>query len=142
MTKDHINDIKIRPFEVERDTARVREIAGEICSAEVEVGRTSHKLRNEENAPREWIKPLLKTYATTPSKSEPEVVQLDHGGVGYVEPIFVKPMCLTCHGSDIAPSVASRIDEQYPEDKARHFKVGDFRGLFWVEFKEAQAKSE
>jgi hypothetical protein len=113
-------------------------IAGEISSAGVEVGRTSHKLRNDRNAPREWVKPLLNAYVTSPNKSGPEIVRLEHGGIGYVEPIFVKPMCLVCHGSAITPSVASRIEEHYPKDAARNFEAGDFRGLFWVEFKEGQ----
>ena len=116
-------------------------IAEELSVAGVELGRTSHKVRNERNAPRTWMEPLLEGYLTTPGKTEPEVVQLGDGAVGYVEPIFVKEMCLTCHGSAVTPEVASRIDERYPQDQARDFKEGDFRGLFWVEFKEVEGES-
>lgn len=110
------------------------EIAEEVGSPGVRVGRTSHRLRNERNAPREWVRPLLEVYVASPDKSEPEVVRIDEGRVGYVEPIHVKTMCLGCHGSDLSPSIAARIDENYPNDRARGFEVGDFRGLFWVEF--------
>ncbi len=116
-------------------------IAEEVSGAGIELGRTSHRLRNERNAPREWMRPLLEGYMATPGKTDPEVVQLEDGAVGYVEPIFVKGMCLTCHGSALAPEVASRIDEHYPRDRARDFKEGDFRGLFWVEFREVEGES-
>jgi hypothetical protein len=117
------------------------EIAEEVSSAGVELGRTSHKLRNERNVPRDWMQPLLDDYVATPGKTEPEVVHLKDGGVGYVEPIFVKRMCLACHGSAISPGVVSLIDEYYPRDQARDFKEGDFRGLFWVEFRDVEGES-
>ncbi len=110
------------------------EIAEEVSSPEIQVGRTSHRLRNERNAPREWIRPLLDEYVVNPDKLDPEVVRIDEDRVGYVEPIHVKTMCLGCHGSDLSPSIAARIDENYPGDQARGFEDGDFRGLFWVEF--------
>ncbi|MDY6943534.1 MAG: DUF3365 domain-containing protein [Pseudomonadota bacterium] len=112
------------------------EIAAELSTAGVELGRTSHKLRNPRNAPQAWVQPLLDDYVATPGKTEPEVVRLDSGAVGYVEPIFVQPMCLACHGRALSPGVAARIDGHYPQDQARGFEVGDFRGLFWVEFTE------
>ncbi len=112
------------------------EIAAEISSAEVKVGRTSHKLRNPENAPANWMEPLLTRYAAAPGEIGPDVVRLENGGVGYVEPIYVKTPCLACHGSELSPAVSSRIAEHYPHDDARGFAEGDFRGLFWVEFRE------
>ena len=117
------------------------EIAEEVSSAGVELGRTSHKLRNKRNAPRDWMQPLLDGYVAAPGKIGPEVVLLKEGGVGYVEPIFVKGMCLACHGSAISPGVVSLIDEYYPRDQARDFKEGDFRGLFWVEFRNVEGES-
>lgn len=116
-------------------------IAEEVGSAGVELGRTSHKLRNERNAPRDWMLPLLEVYVAMPGKAEPEMVKLKDGGVGYVEPVFVKRMCLACHGSALSPGVVSLIDEYYPRDRARDFKEGDFRGLFWVEFRNVKEKS-
>jgi hypothetical protein len=114
------------------------EIAEETSSRTVRVGRTSHRLRNRQNAPKEWMQGLLETYAANPGMTEPEVVSLGSGRVGYVEPIYVKPMCLACHGKTLSPSVAARLDEYYPGDLARGFDEGDFRGLFWVEFTETK----
>ena len=117
------------------------EIADYVSSAGIELGRTSHKLRNQDNAPREWTKSLLADYVATPTSTEAKVVQLEDGGVGYVEPIFVKRTCLACHGSTLSAGVASRIDRHYPQDQARTFEEGDFRGLFWVEFSQAEVES-
>jgi hypothetical protein len=101
----------------------------------VEVGRTSHRLRNPANAPRPWMEPLLAAYRAAPERA-PRAVAIGAGRVGYVEPITVKPMCLACHGSELAPGVRARLAELYPEDRATGFAVGDFRGLFWAEFPE------
>ena len=40
--------------------------------------------------------------------------------------------CVTCHGETIAPSIAAKIDELYPADKATGFREGDLRGAFVV----------
>ncbi|HMB70538.1 MAG TPA: DUF3365 domain-containing protein [bacterium] len=98
----------------------------------IEIGRTSHRLRNPDNAPAEWMKPLLAAYLEDPERAEPRAVRLEEGRVGYVEPMRVLPMCLACHGTDLAAPVSERLAELYPEDKATGFEAGDFRGMFWV----------
>jgi hypothetical protein len=100
----------------------------------IEVGRTSHRLRNPNNEPRPWMRPLLNSYVASPGDTTPRVVKLESGGVGYAEPIYLKALCLGCHGAEMAPSVAETITELYPDDQATGFENGDFRGLFWVEF--------
>jgi hypothetical protein len=52
--------------------------------------------------------------------------------VGYVEPIYTKPLCTACHGSAVEPALLAHIRERYPEDRAVGFEEGDLRGLFWV----------
>ena len=97
------------------------------------VGRTSHRLRNPDNAPKVWMKPLLQSYLDHPDKMDPKVIVLDENTIGYMEPIYLQPMCVTCHGMSIAPAVRKRIDELYPDDQATGFEPGHFRGVFWVE---------
>lgn len=122
------------------DVCRVEapRIADEVSTPGVRMGRTSHRLRNEANAPRKWTRPLMDGYIKALGKSSPQAVRLADGGVGYVEPILVKTPCLACHGNGLDPALAARIDANYPKDKARGFHEGDFRGLFWVEFDEVQ----
>jgi len=105
-----------------------------VQSDRVAMGRTSHKLRNPDNAPRDWVAPLLQSYVDAPGKQGPEVVRLSGGRVGYVEPIIMQAMCQTCHGTTVSPEVESLLATHYPNDEARGFAEGDFRGLFWVEF--------
>jgi hypothetical protein len=106
-------------------------IAARSSAGGIEMGRTSHKVRNPENEPADWVKPLLAAY-TSGTKDPHLAVVLDDGRIGYVEPIYVQKPCLMCHGEVIAPGVAVRIAEEYPTDQATGFKEGDFRGLFWV----------
>jgi len=116
------------------DACRLRapEIATGLSTAGVVMGRTSHRLRNPQNAPEPWMTPLLASYRDDPAARAPRVVHLDDGAFGYVEPIYVKPLCLTCHGADLTPSIREKIAALYPGDQATGFGEGDFRGLFWV----------
>jgi hypothetical protein len=107
-------------------------IAVESAGEGIEIGRTSHRLRNPDNAPAEWMKPLLAAYLEDPEGAEPRAVRLEDGLVGYVEPMRVLPMCLACHGTDLSAPVSERLAELYPEDQATGFEAGDFRGMFWV----------
>ena len=103
-------------------------------SVGVRLGRASDRLRNPANAAPAWVAPLLAAYLDGSRPREPHAVALEAGRHGYVEPIGIKPMCLTCHGEAIPAEVAARIDALYPEDRARGYAVGDLRGVFWVEF--------
>lgn len=100
----------------------------------VEFGRTTHKLRNQHNAPRPWVDSYLEKFKKGELTSA-QVVKISDNRVGYLEPIMTQPACLNCHGEKIAPEVESIISQKYPKDQARGFKVGDFRGLFWLEMK-------
>ncbi|GAB4014524.1 MAG: hypothetical protein Fur0010_12760 [Bdellovibrio sp.] len=98
----------------------------------VEFGRTTHKLRNSDNAPRPWVQSYLEKFISGELKSA-FVVKISEKRIGYLEPIMIQPACLNCHGEKIAPEVESILSQKYPNDQARGFKVGDFRGLFWLE---------
>jgi len=113
---------------------RAPEIAKDLSQGNVRLGRTSHRLRNPANAPPSWVSPILEAYLANPSEQTPTTVRLPNEKSGYVEPIPLQPLCLACHGSALAPDVAARIDELYPEDQAVGFEVGELRGVFWIEF--------
>ncbi|MCP5060406.1 MAG: DUF3365 domain-containing protein [bacterium] len=97
------------------------------------LGRTSHRLRNPANASPSWVKPVLAAYLEDAADREPREISLPGGGTGYVEPIVTQAVCLTCHGSSLAPGVSERLAERYPEDRATGFAEGDLRGVFWSE---------
>lgn len=100
----------------------------------VRMGRSSHKLRNPANMAPDWVGPIMQAYLDDASSREPRAVKLDGNRWSYVEPIVAQPLCLTCHGSELAPEVAAQISELYPEDMATGFEAGDLRGVFWLEF--------
>ena len=115
---------------------RAPEIATALSLDGINLGRTSHRLRNPANSSPEWVSPILEAYISSSADRAPRVVPLPNKRFGYVEPILLQPLCLTCHGETLAPEVAASINELYPEDRATGFKVGDLRGVFWIEFPE------
>lgn len=100
----------------------------------VQLGRVSTKFRNPDNAPTNWMKGALKEFSASSAKNKmsPKVIKLENGKQAYVEPIYVKPLCLNCHGEKVRPEIQKALNEKYPKDNALGYKAGDFRGLFWV----------
>ena len=99
----------------------------------VKVGRASQKLRNPSNAAKLWMQPFLDVYEKDPERREPGVVLIDKETVGYVEPIFMQPLCVSCHGAELTPDLQAKLGELYPDDQATGYAAGDFRGVFWAE---------
>jgi hypothetical protein len=98
------------------------------------VRRTSAKLRNLDNAPlTEQEAAHINSTNFTAGSEIFETVQKDGKPHHlYMKAIGTQPVCLACHGDNIAPALAAKIDALYPEDKARGYKVGDVRGAFVV----------
>lgn len=102
----------------------------------LELGRTSHRLRNPKNAPREWVKPWLEAWADKPAQTlKPVVVDLGEERIGLLRPIPMAGLCSGCHGpsESLSPEVKTLLAQAYPEDKAVGFKPGELRGVFWAE---------
>ena len=109
-------------------------ITASLWAKGVEIGRTSHRLRNPDNLAPDWVDAVLQEYLGEETGHLPRVVSLADNREGYVEPITVKPLCLACHGESLAPGVGEQIKLLYPEDEATGFKDGDLRGVYWVEY--------
>jgi hypothetical protein len=71
--------------------------------------------------------------AAAKKEGDYRVVPLPGGKVGYAETILVKPKCLLCHGDKVSPGVAAKLADKYPNDAARGYSEGEFRGVSWVE---------
>jgi hypothetical protein len=103
-----------------------------------EVARTSLKYRNPANAPDEWEKGVLQRFEERKAAGEDvkgmahaEIVE--NGGqsrLRFMKAIPTAGVCLACHGEAIADDVVAAIDEGYPADLARGYKLGDIRGAF------------
>lgn len=98
----------------------------------VNIGRTSFKLRNPENVPPEWAR----EFDLIEKRVENQVL-LKKGNerLAVLTPIHLAGKCGTCHGpkDQIPDSVQAELQKRYPEDEATGFNVGDLRGWFWVE---------
>ncbi len=105
-----------------------------------QVGRTSLKYRNPDNAPDAWETSVLTAFedqvaagAEISALEKAEIVHVDgKSEFRYMKPIPTQSVCLTCHGQQLAPDLAAAIDELYPNDLARGFAVGDIRGAFTI----------
>lgn len=105
-----------------------------------DIGRTSLKTRNDANAPDAWEKQVLQSFEERKAKDE-DVAKMEHAEVvtedgkqyfRYMKAIPTGELCLKCHGTEIDPEVKAKLDELYPNDKARGFKLGDIRGAFTI----------
>ena len=120
---------------------RAPEIADELSQApQWSVGRTSHKLRNPDNAPDHWESTVLfdflrRAAAGESLKTMEKVERVESNGRQtwrYMKAIPVGEVCLTCHGSNIDPALKAEIDAHYPLDNATGFSVGELRGAFTI----------
>lgn len=97
-----------------------------------EVGRASDRLRNPANEAPDWVAPVLDAMLADTQPAEGQAVSLADGRRGWVEPIRMGPLCLQCHGVDIAEDVSEALHARYPLDRARGYAAGDLRGVFWI----------
>ncbi|MEX2479897.1 MAG: DUF3365 domain-containing protein [Gammaproteobacteria bacterium] len=108
-------------------------LANDSAPAGVRLGRASDRLRNPANRAPDWVAPLLADYLAGIVPRAPRSVFVGDGRRGYVEPIVIQSMCLTCHGERLSDDVQARLDTFYPEDRATGYRVDELRGVFWVE---------
>lgn len=104
------------------------------------VSRVSLRNRNPGNVPNDWQETVLIEFENRKQAGEDpstltwhEVAETDRGlEFRFMKAIPTAPLCLQCHGANIAPPVAGKLAELYPNDRATGFEVGDLRGAFVV----------
>jgi hypothetical protein len=121
--------------------SRAPAIAADISQRQgLEVYRVSQRNRNPDNAPADWQSAVLEDFEARLNAGEDpdfvawqEVAEMEGGReYRFMKAIPTGGLCLQCHGSAIAPDVAARISELYPDDRATGFEPGDLRGAFVV----------
>ena len=106
------------------------------------LSRVSLKNRNPGSAPNGWQTEVLHSlearYKAGESPGEltwHEVANTDNGQeFRFMKAIPTGVLCLQCHGENIAPTVAIKLAELYPKDKATGYREGDIRGAFVVTY--------
>lgn len=108
----------------------------------VSIKRTALRVRNQGNKATDEEKHLLKLFDRALGAKEvlnPMLMFSDSNRLRFYSPIMMKPLCLNCHGepgNTMSEEVYEKIIEKYPLDKAIGYELGDFRGLWSIEFKE------
>ena len=102
------------------------------------IKRVSLKNRNPNNIPDDFEKRILNQFELLRQNNEmnidteySEIVsEGDYSYLRYMKPIIVQAECLNCHGSqtNIMPEVKELIAQNYPDDKAIDYNIGDLRG--------------
>lgn len=110
------------------------------------VGRTALRIRNPDNAPDTGAREVMSAFErdlAAGATSPPEHFESRaDGSARYMSGIVTQPLCVTCHGSEIAAEVAAAISEHYPADQATGFAAGDLRGAFIIEWPAPDAQSQ
>ena len=102
----------------------------------ISIQRVSDQPRNPDNQANEeqlqYIR-RAKNKIMQGQKISPVIKELNGSMLAYY-PIMTNQMCLQCHGEagkDITEETLNRINQLYPDDKAKNYKANQLRGI-WV----------
>ena len=97
------------------------------------VKRVSLNARNASRAvPDGWEQAVLQAFDQRQQAGE-EAASLSfgeqtNGRYRYMKAQGVEPLCLTCHGKELADTTVQTLREYYPDDMATGYSLGDVRG--------------
>ena len=106
------------------------------------VARSSHKLRNPDNAPDDFTRQAIEEFLTRqeagedPTNMAKAAITEEDGKKTFrmVKAIPTASLCLNCHGNvEVKPETEEVLAKHYPEDQARGFKTGEMRGVFTLQ---------
>jgi hypothetical protein len=105
-----------------------------------QVRQVASKYRNPDHAPanaqERQVIDLFHRHPEIKGLWEPATAE-QGAGLNYYRRINVEPSCLACHGTKA--SRPAFIKDNYPDDRAFDFRVGDLRGMYAVHLPEVQA---
>ena len=102
-----------------------------------DVGRTSLRVRNPGNRADDLEARILTAFEQPGAAPEYFERTGNNTAARYMKAIPTGALCLNCHGSVLAPDIAAKIDEAYPDDEARGYYLGDVRGAFTITWPES-----
>lgn len=105
-----------------------------------QVNRVSLKARNPDNTPNAWQTKILHKFDQQATAGESiktmghaEFIQKDgKQQLHFMKAIPTGSLCLTCHGTTLAPDVSTELSRLYPDDKARGYSLNQVRGAIVV----------
>ena len=109
------------------------EIAKKMSDDTLSIRRVGTRVRNSKtNTPTAAMKAVMGGLTT----DKPVYHGVIDGKEASVHALFIQqPVCLSCHGpkGSLAPEVTAALAEQYPDDAAVGYAMGDLRGAIVVE---------
>ncbi len=99
------------------------------------VKRVSLKPRNSSSAiPDTWEQKVLQQFDQRQAKGESAAkmayAEVVDGKFRFMKAQGVEAVCLNCHAANIAPETEAALKQNYPDDKARGYTLGQIRGAF------------
>jgi hypothetical protein len=110
------------------------------------VARTSLRYRNPANAPDYWEAGVLAEFEQRDAAGDSGALEASWGAAPgrfrYMSAIRTQPVCLTCHGTSLAPETAAALEQAYPHDLATGYTLGEVRGAFSVTWPAGQSEPQ
>ena len=134
---DPLNAVKVCQQVAQPLTSQISDETGNAT-----VSRITLKPRNPVNAPEDsYDRELLDKWTALATKQAipgSQLIPVDGTRVRYYRPLFIQEVCTKCHGSadSLEPELSALLDSLYPEDQAKGYRTGDFRGAIKVEFEQ------
>ena len=108
---------------------------------DLEIARTSLKVRNPSNSPDKWEQTVLNQFENRKINGEAiktltfsEIISNKDGQqMRMMKAIPTGQVCLTCHGSKLDETIQATLNTLYPNDQATGFSLGDIRGAFTIQ---------
>lgn len=102
----------------------------------VDIKRTSLRVRNPLDAPNQEEVQVLNEFQTIVSNGQTPIAKME--GNTFYAPIFMQEACLVCHGipgEKLSFDLHAKILALYPSDAAFGYQAGDLRGMWSITFK-------
>jgi len=98
------------------------------------VKRVSLKARNQSAVPDSWEQKVLQQFdqrqANGESAAKMAYAEIVEGRFRFMKAQGVEAVCMNCHAAELKPEVEAALKENYPEDRARGYELGQIRGAF------------
>ncbi|CAA0121126.1 Uncharacterised protein [BD1-7 clade bacterium] len=96
------------------------------------IKRVSLNTRNPAATPDQWEKTQLldfeKRLESGDAAKALNAEIIDNGNYRFMQAQVTGGVCLTCHGTNLAPAVTSALQHHYPNDQATGYELGAIRG--------------
>ena len=103
-----------------------------------DIRRVSLKNRSELAIADEWEQGVLRQFELQVAAGKPakelEYAATVAGEYRFMKAQLITPLCLQCHGTNVAAAVQEKINQHYPYDSALGYRLGEVRGAFSLTF--------